>query len=84
MIYIDELPLYRPDDNGYCGHMMIDSSSDLSELHEFAEMVGLKRAWFHSAKRYPHYDLVESMRDLAIKHGARIVDIKDILELCRR
>ncbi len=50
-------------------HLISDHS--LGELHCFAEIIGLKKEWFQN-KRYPHYDLVESKRKLAIKFGAKV------------
>ncbi len=57
-VYID-FPKYRPFGKLMRGmrpssHMMADS---LQELHEFAESMGIKRCWFDSNRRHPHYDL---------------------------
>lgn len=48
-------------------HMFADSEE---ELHQFAELIGLKRGWFQSHTRLDHYDLTASKRILALKHGA--------------
>ena len=48
-------------------HLMADS---LEELHEFADSIGLKRSWFQSSARFPHYDLTEGKRNIAVKKGA--------------
>ena len=52
--------------NQWC-HMITDG--DLSELHAMAEKIGLNRQWFERCA-VPHYDLVPSKRDAAIKAGA--------------
>lgn len=35
-------------------HLVADT---LNELHSFAEYIGLKRCWFQTALRHPHYDV---------------------------
>jgi hypothetical protein len=52
-------------------HMTTDQL-DLTELHEMAEDIGMKRAWFQSSPpaSVSHYDLVASRRARAIKLGA--------------
>jgi hypothetical protein len=47
--------------------MMADT---LEELHEMADKIGLKRSWFQGKASTPHYDLIESKRELALKNGA--------------
>jgi Protein of unknown function (DUF4031) len=57
-------------------HMFTDSA-DPTELHELAQKIGLKRAWFQSkpGQRWgDHYDVTTSKRRLAIKHGAVEID----------
>jgi len=48
-------------------HMWADS---LTELHEVARKIGLKRSWFQDKQFNPHYDLTGRMRERAIKAGA--------------
>jgi hypothetical protein len=57
------------------------TDGEVTELHAFAEKIGLKRYWFQGG-RLPHYDLVKSKRDLAVKHGA--IEMTDIQEFFRR
>lgn len=45
-------------------------ADNLDELHQMANMIGLKRSWFQDHPRLPHYDLVASKRRLAVSHGA--------------
>lgn len=74
MIYIDALKACTPKKgwrwNSSC-HMFADS---LEELHEFAERIGMRRAWFQN-KKLPHYDLTANRRQLALRNGAIEVDI---------
>lgn len=48
-------------------HMYADS---LWELHRMAAAIGMKRSWFQSHAKLPHYDLVESRRKHAVHLGA--------------
>ncbi|MGH8156602.1 MAG: DUF4031 domain-containing protein [Rhodanobacter sp.] len=49
-------------------HLMADS---LDELHAFAAKLGLKRAWFQSKRGgAAHYDVTDTVRAQAIRHGA--------------
>jgi len=48
-------------------HLIADS---VSELHEFADRLGLKRSWFQKESSHPHYDLTRNMRNKAVKLGA--------------
>ena len=57
-------------------HMGADS---LTELHEMADKVGLKRRWFQEHKLIPHYDLCKRKRGLAIELGAIEVSSRDFL-----
>lgn len=45
-----------------------------------AKRLGLKRVWFQSNSRTPHYDLVPSKRALAIKYGAKVKTRDDLRE----
>lgn len=50
-------------------HMTADT---LDELHAMADKIGMKRSWFQKGgkQEIPHYDLVGSKRNLAVKNGA--------------
>lgn len=50
-------------------HMFTDTV-DLTELHETAKNIGMKREWFQEHKVAPHYDLTTSRRELAVSLGA--------------
>lgn len=49
-------------------------ADSLEELHEFAEKIGMKKAWFQD-KKLPHYDLTAKRRQLALSLGAVEVDM---------
>lgn len=48
-------------------HLTADS---IEELHQFAEAIGMKRAWFQDHPTFPHYDLTKTRRIAAVRHGA--------------
>lgn len=65
-------------------HMIADTNE---ELHEFAAKLGMKRSWFQASASGPHYDLVRSKRDLAVRLGAVELDDRafhQILEKWRK
>ena len=71
-VYVDPLLLnssnaHKVFANKLSCHMYADS---VDELHEMADVIGLKRSWFQEFSTMPHYDLVESKRVLAIENGA--------------
>ncbi|KMW47574.1 DUF4031 domain-containing protein [Ralstonia holmesii] len=49
---------------------LFTESLDLSELHAFAALLGMKRAWFQHPPVAPHYDLTERRRLHAVSLGA--------------
>lgn len=76
MILVDPLTHYAKSPLGprsWC-HMVSDTS--LTELHEFAERIGMKRAWFQG----DHYDLVASRRNAALRLGAVAVTGRQLVE----
>lgn len=48
-------------------HLVADT---IEELHEFAQLLGLKREWFQHAASYPHYDVTIEVRQIALSIGA--------------
>ena len=61
-------------------HMGADS---LDELHEMAATIGLDARWFQ-ASRLPHYDVCQSKRSLALKHGAVEITSQELIEIIKR
>lgn len=84
-VYVDELQVWPnawgPFLEGLC-HLAADT---LDELHAFASRLGMKHEWFQPGRgRHPHYDLVKSRRDLAVKLGAQEVSGRDLIGVRRR
>lgn len=61
-------------------HMLADS---LVELHDMADRIGMKRAWFQPLSS-PHYDLSKTRRVLAIRLGAIEVDRHGVVAVIKR
>lgn len=59
------------------------SNSEL-ELHIMAKKIGCQRWWFQDHERLPHYDLVASKRELAIKYGAKEVSLEFMVSFMRK
>lgn len=70
MIYVDQFPGSGWGKWQGGGHLL---TSDLQELHRFAQRLGLKREWFQN-KSAPHYDLTANKREQAIRMGAKEIE----------
>jgi hypothetical protein len=70
-VYVDPMQPVIPNRNWRSAsacHMFADT---VTELHEMAQAIGLRRSWFqHRAGRLPHYDLTTSKRREAVAMGA--------------
>lgn len=78
-VYVDELRDWGWKHGPSC-HLLADT---VGELHEFAGLLGLKRAWFQRDPR-PHYDLVESNRKKAVRLGAKEISLRQLAEFLKR
>lgn len=80
-IYIDKCRL--PFGRMIMCHMIADSRA---ELHDMAEVLGLKRAWFQDTPKAsaPHYDISLKKRDNAVKLGAILLERQAFVEVIRR
>lgn len=84
-VYVDSL-----EDRGWVmrgrpirsSHLFTDSV-DLEELHRFAESIGMRRAWFQTARAAPHYDLTPSRRAEAVRLGAIEVGRREAVAIWR-
>ncbi len=76
-VYVDQL--FQAKGRRWC-HMVTDQA-DLTELHEMAKRIGLKRCWFQANASHPHYDLTESMRRKAVAAGAVECDSRKAVEI---
>jgi hypothetical protein len=60
-------------------HLVSTESED--ELHQFAQRMGLKRAWYQNHPRHPHYDLTTDKAALrAYRMGATKVTPLTLLD----
>jgi FMN phosphatase YigB (HAD superfamily) len=57
-------------------HLVSDS---LEELHSYAKAVGIKRIWFDSNPKHPHYDVPKYLLNKVLE-TAKVVRIREILE----
>ena len=64
-------------------HMTADS---LCELHDMARRLAMKRDWFQAPPKasFPHYDIPERRREMAIIYGAIEVDNRTCLYFAAR
>lgn len=62
-------------------HLISDKSE--TELHAYADSIGIKPCWFHKGAEHPHYDLPKHMRGKA-PPGAKMVSSKEIVRIIRK
>lgn len=55
----------------------------VEDLHQFADSLGLRRAWFQYHHTLPHYDLAENLRARAIGRGAKEVYKAELCDTLR-
>lgn len=74
MIYVDFQQSCVPNGRwnwASVSHLTCDPTDDLSELHEFAAGIGLRKSWFQPRGGImPHYDLTAGKRAAAVSAGA--------------
>lgn len=58
-------------------HLYSDDNN-ISELHDFADELGLKLSWFQNDRILPHYDLTAGMRKRAIAQGAKETTYREL------
>lgn len=79
MIYVDSPKWKKPNGRKRYAHMVADT---LDELHKFAEMIGVKRHFFHRGDK-PHYDVTEQQYLTAIENNAVEVTSREIVRLSK-
>ncbi|WP_037025257.1 DUF4031 domain-containing protein [Cupriavidus sp. GA3-3] len=62
-------------------HLVADT---LEELHSFARVLGLRRAWFQAQASLPHYDVTVETRTVALSRGAHVVDRRTLVHVGRQ
>ena len=62
-------------------HMIADT---LDELHTMAQTISVARKWFQDKPGFPHYDICQSKRILALAAGAQEIRYKELPEYVDR
>lgn len=60
--------------------MVADS---IDELHRFAVSVQLKRHWYDSNDKHPHYDVPQWCFQRCVDAGAVVVDVRRVLAVAK-
>lgn len=60
------------------------AATDLDELHDFAQRLGLWRSWFQNKPNRPHYDVREEHYHHAVLLGAKPVKRRELVELLKQ
>ena len=77
-IYVDALMDYFVTHkwrHGMACHMIADS---VAELKAFAVKIGMRVEWFQNGST-PHFDLTESLREIAVANGAIEVNRRELV-----
>ena len=82
MIYVDTIQHYPQCRLAYKDWCHMATDGPLSELHQMAARLGLRRAWFQDAPGHPHYDLTPGKRALAMRFGAQAVSTLELVQRC--
>jgi hypothetical protein len=90
-VYVDDMRMKATVGNitARWSHLIADTPE---ELHEFAQKIGLRRAWFQEGKGNPgsyaaeswHYDVTDGIRARAIQHGAKAVSWDTVPKIIMR
>lgn len=80
MIYVDDMRLQATVGklSAVWSHMWSDTS--IAELDDFAAKLHLRPSWLQNSQGFVHYDVVESVRQRAIKLGATEISYSDLPE----
>jgi hypothetical protein len=82
LIYID-----RPRTIVFKGKNRLAShcvSPSLTDLHDFAALIGLPERAFHDKPFRPHYDLFDHTIDMALRAGAQQISNRELVQLLQR
>lgn len=82
MIYVDVIQHYPQCQLPYKGWCHMATDGPLSELHQMAARLGLRRCWFQNTPGHPHYDLTPGKRTQALRFGAHAVSTLDLVRCC--
>lgn len=78
-VYVDDAQ------NPFRGMIMCHMFADTTEeLLQAVDAIGVQRKWIQHAGTYKeHFDIALSKRQLAIKHGAKIIDDHEVAALLK-
>lgn len=62
-------------------HLIADT---IEELHAMARSIGIQRKWFQANASFPHYDICNAKRALALSLGAKEVTSRELVAVMRR
>lgn len=69
----------------YTDGVHVISDQNLTELHSYCRSIGIKRCWFHSGSRWPHYDVPKKKQVLiAAAPGIKVVTSRRIVEILKK
>lgn len=54
-------------------HLISDQGT--SHLHEYCKTIGIKRCWFHSSKKFPHYDIPKLKRESFFSQNPDVIRV---------
>lgn len=85
MLYVDRPRHYgwRLRGHAVANSHLITDEPDLVELHEMAERLGMKRAWFQDDPDRPHYDLTVQRHRAALELGVPEISSKELIRKLR-
>lgn len=83
-VYVDQMQPCIPNKNWpykQACHLVADT---VVELQEFARLLNLHPSWFQNKPELPHYDLVNRLRQKAVRMGAVEIDGRKIAKLMQK
>lgn len=87
VIYIDDMNFPLPNGGKSCHLTCIPDQGEEDwrwELHQFAEKIGMKRAWYQEkAGKFGHYDAMGIMIERALAAGANPIEAQELLRLMK-
>jgi len=77
MVYVDTLD--KPYMSMLMSHMVADTRKELIDM---ADKIGIKERWIQNyGKAKEHFDVSKVKKEMAIKHGAKLVSPKEIVRI---
>lgn len=77
MVYVDDMNM--PFRNMIMSHMIADTKEELLEM---VDKIGVNRKWIQKeGTHFEHFDICLSKKELAIKHGAKLITWRQLGEM---